>query len=58
MMKRPRLECPYCKVILSYSSYRRHIETKLWWNQILHALKQTKNKTKLQNLAQNHLKKP
>ena len=29
MMKRPRLECPYCKEILSYSSYRRHIETKL-----------------------------
>ena len=29
MMKRPRLGCPYCKEILSYSSYRRHNETKL-----------------------------
>jgi len=28
-MKCPRLECPYCEKILSYSSYRRHIETKL-----------------------------
>lgn len=28
-MKRPRLECPYCGEILSYSSYRRHVETKL-----------------------------
>ena len=28
-MKRPRVECPYCKEILSYSSYRRHVETKL-----------------------------
>ena len=27
--KRSRLECPYCQEILSYSSYRRHIETKL-----------------------------
>ena len=27
--KRPRIECPYCKEILSYSSYRRHVETKL-----------------------------
>lgn len=28
MMKRPRLECPYCKEILSYS-YCRHVETKV-----------------------------
>ena len=27
-VKHPRLECPYCQEILSYSSYHRHIETK------------------------------